>query len=199
MRSVLIVSKKTKMVEFIRSAMPPDRFYPVHVVSSAAEARRTLLKVPIDIVIIDTPLSDEFGTKLAQDVSKQCAAAIIVKPELVERAAYKLEPFGVVTLPGTLYRSVMYQTLIVLSSTITKTQQLRESSEKLKFKLREVRAVTKAKALLISEKGMTEEQAHKYIEKTSMDKGQKKSETAGEIISELSGGAAAEIKFGKHS
>ncbi|MBQ1546113.1 MAG: ANTAR domain-containing protein [Clostridia bacterium] len=186
-RSVMIVSKREKMVDFIKSAMPPERFAPVYTVSSAASARRTILGKAVDIVVIDTPLSDEFGTRLAADVSRECAAAIIVKPELVERTAYKLEPFGVVTLPGTLYKSVLYQTLMLLSSSVTKVTRLRESTESLNLKLREIKKVTKAKAFLISEKGMTEEQAHRYIEKTAMDRAVKKSEIADEIIREFCG------------
>lgn len=184
----MIVSKREKMVDFIKSAMPPERFSPVYTAGSAACARRTLLGKPVDIVIIDTPLPDEFGTRLAADVSRDCAAAVIVKPELVERTAYKLEPFGVVTLPGTLYRSVLYQTLMLLSSSVTKMTRLRESTESLNLKLREIKKVTKAKSFLISEKGMTEEQAHRYIEKTAMDRGIKKYEVAKEIINEYDGG-----------
>ena len=186
-RSVLIVSKSQKMVDFIKAVMPQDRFFPIHVLSSAAEARRILLNTPIDIVVIHTPLSDEFGTKLAQDVSKECATAVIVKPELLERAAYKLEPYGVVTLPSTLYKSVLSQTVMLLSSSVVKMNKLKESSEQLKGKLREIKAVTKAKALLISERDMTEEQAHRYIEKAAMDSGRKKMDIAKAIIRDITG------------
>ncbi len=186
-RSVMIVSKSSKMVEFIRSAAPQDRFSPVLVVSSAGEARRVLLMKPVDIVLIHTPLPDEFGTKLARDISGQCAVAVIVKPELAEKTAYKLEPFGVVTLPSVLHRSVLHQTVMLLSSSVAKMERLRRNSEDIKKKLREFRTVARAKTLLISERGMTEEQAHRYIEKTAMDSGRKKTDIAEELIESLSG------------
>lgn len=186
-RSVIILSKSSKMVEFIKSAMPQERFSPVRVLSSANDARRTLLNTNVDIVIIHTPLTDEFGTRFAQDISQEYATAVIVKPELLEKVSYKLEPHGVVTLPSTLYKSVFYQTLTLLSSSVVKMNKLKADSKKLRDKLHEVRTVTKAKSLLISEKDMTEEQAHRYIEKTAMDSGQRKIDVAKAIIRDITG------------
>lgn len=184
--SVMIISQNVKMVDFIKSAMPPDKFFPVHVVTNASQARRKLLSSPVDIVVIMTPLPDEFGTKLAQDLSSEYAVAIIVKPELLERAAYKLEPFGIVTLPSTLYKTVLYQSLMLLGASVTKMKRLSRERDKLKAKLGEVRLVIRAKSLLISERFMTEDEAHRYIEKAAMDSGRKKGEIAAEIIKELS-------------
>ena len=186
-RSVMILSKNSKMVDFITAAMPPDSFSPIRVLSSATDARRTLLNTNVDIVIIHPPLTDEFGTKLAQDISKECAVAVIVKPELLEKAAYKLEPYGIVTLPSTLYKSVLYQTVMLLSSSVVKMNRLKENTKQLREKLHEIRTVTKAKSLLISERNMTEEQAHRYIEKTAMDSGKRKIQIAKAIIRDITG------------
>ena len=185
-KSVMIVSKAGKMLDYIKSSLPPEKFSSVYVVSSAVQARQTELRTPVDIVIINTPLPDEFGTKLAQDLSVECAVAIIVNPELAERVTNKLEPFGIVTLPSKFYKTVFFQTISLLASSVTKMETLRKESETLKSKLREMKTLSKAKSLLISEKGMTEEQAHRYIEKSAMDGSMKKLEIARLIIEELS-------------
>ncbi len=185
-KSVMIVSKAGKMLDYIKLSLPPEKFSPVHVVSSAVQARQTELRKPVDIVIINTPLPDEFGTKLAQDLSVECAVVIIVNPELAERVTNKLEPFGIVTLPSKFYKTVFFQTISLLASSVTKMETLRKESETLKSKLREMKTLSKAKSLLISEKGMTEEQAHRYIEKSAMDGSMKKLEIARLIIEELS-------------
>ncbi len=184
--SIMIVSRNPKMIEFLKSAMPPDRFHPILVVTNAGEARRIILRSPYDIILIDTPLPDEFGTKLALDLSDECAVAVIVKPELIDRASYKLEKYGIVTLPRTLYKSVLYQTLILLGISVSKRKQLSEEKESLKSRLSEIKALTRAKALLISKKHMTEQEAHRYIEKMAMDKCIKKAEAVALIINELS-------------
>ena len=182
---VMIVSANAKVIDFVKSLLPQYKFYPVIVTSNAAEARRTLRRTPIDIIIIDTPLSDEFGTKLAEDLSFEYAVAVIVKPELVERTAYKLEPNGVITLSKMLQKSILLQTLMILASSVSKMRQLRKDNSDLKLKLRELKLVTEAKSLLITEMGMTENDAHRYIEKTAMDKGLKKSDAVKLIIEEL--------------
>lgn len=184
--SVLIVSREGKAVDFIRSAMPQSKFHPVLYASSAAEARRTLLRTSVDIMIINMPLSDEFGTSLAISSSKQCAVAALVKPDLLERAVYKLEPYGVITLSKVIQRSVLYQTLMVLAASQMKIRSLREEASTLERRLRELKLVTKAKGLLITKKGMTEEQAHRFIERSAMDSGAKKADAARQIIAELS-------------
>lgn len=186
MNSVMIVSNNKKMADFIRSTIPPDRFSPIISVNNAGEARRTMLRTPSEIVFIDTPLPDEFGTSLALDLSDRCAVVVIVKPELLERTSYKLEPTGIVTLPRTLYRSLLYQTVMLLSVSVARMKRLSNDRDMLKAKLREVKLVTKAKTLLISKRSMTEDEAHRFIEKNAMDSGKKKSEIAKEIIRELS-------------
>ncbi len=184
--SIMIVSNDPKMIDYLKKAMPRDRFFPVFVFSNAADARRNVLQRQTDIVIIDTPLPDEFGTKLAQDLSLKCAAAVIVKPELSERISYKLEQYGIVTLPRTLHKALLYQTFILLSISVTKTKTLSKDRDNLKAKLREVKNTSKAKALLISKKSMTEEEAHQYIQKAAMDSCKKKSEIIEDIIEKLS-------------
>ena len=119
-------------------------------------------------------------------MSDECAVAVIVKPELIDRASYKLEKYGIVTLPRTLYKSVLYQTLILLGISVSKRKQLSEEKESLKSRLSEIKALTRAKALLISKKHMTEQEAHRYIEKMAMDKCIKKAEAVALIINELS-------------
>lgn len=184
--SVMIVSQSAKMTDFIRSTIPQNKFYPIIVEDNAAQARRTLRRIPCDIVIIDTPLPDEFGTRLALDCSKNHAAAIIVKPELIERTVYKVEPYGVVTLSKMLHRSILYQTVMLLASSVKKRNRLLNDNEELKEKLRELKLLTKAKGLLITKKGMTEEQAHRYIEREAMNNGLKKSDAVKIIIEKFS-------------
>ena len=61
-------------------------------------------------------------------------------------------------------------------------QALEEENRKLRQKLAEQTAVARAKCLLIEFAHMTEEQAHKYIEKQAMDSRLPKAEIASEIV-----------------
>lgn len=59
---------------------------------------------------------------------------------------------------------------------------MQKENNKLRAKLEEMRYVSRAKFLLISEQGMTEETAHRYIEKSAMDTRRTRKEVSLEVI-----------------
>ena len=65
--SVLAVSASLKFVETLRTLLPEGRYGPVTVLHDTAAARRALAENSYDLVLINTPLPDEFGTRLALD------------------------------------------------------------------------------------------------------------------------------------
>ena len=72
--SVLLVSSSPKFNESMLALLPESRFYPVAAVSDVSSARRRLLESKYDIVIINAPLPDDFGTRLALNICdhRQC-------------------------------------------------------------------------------------------------------------------------------
>ena len=66
---VLIVSDADKIADYITELLPPREFSPILRAGSAGDAKRMLLSAEYDIVIINSPLPDEFGTSLATDIS----------------------------------------------------------------------------------------------------------------------------------
>lgn len=67
-----------------------------------------------------------------------------------------------------------------------KVQTLSSQTTKLKEKMDEIRLVNRAKLLLMQNKNMTEQEAHRYIEKEAMDTGAKKTAVSSLIVSTLS-------------
>lgn len=63
--SVLVVSASAKFNESVRGLLSERFYWPVTVLTDAAGARRELLENSYDLVVINTPLPDEFGTRLA--------------------------------------------------------------------------------------------------------------------------------------
>ncbi len=66
-----------------------------------------------------------------------------------------------------------------------KFYKLSEKTEKLEAKMDEVHKIDKAKFMLMEYKGMTEQQAHSFLEKYAMNIRKKKSLAANEIINKL--------------
>ena len=63
-----------------------------------------------------------------------------------------------------------------------KVQILSSQTTKLKVKMEEIRLINRAKMLLMQNMQMSEQEAHRYIEKEAMDRGMKKTAVAEEII-----------------
>lgn len=76
--SVLVVSASAKFNESVRGLLPERFYWPVTVLTDAAGARRELLENSYDLVVINTPLPDEFGTRLAQDICQHSAAGVLL-------------------------------------------------------------------------------------------------------------------------
>ena len=65
-RKVLIVSETKSFHDNISCILPKSDFFPVFHASSGGEARRLLLELPVDILIVDSPLPDEHGIMFAE-------------------------------------------------------------------------------------------------------------------------------------
>lgn len=98
--SVLIASSSEKFAQNLLPLLPENEFGPVETVKTTGEARRKLINQTFDIILVNTPLSDEFGTKFALDVSADTKSGILmfVKSDLYEEITDKVIDYGILTL-----------------------------------------------------------------------------------------------------
>lgn len=98
--SVLTVSAADKFSASLHTLLPEGQYDPVRAVRDAASARRLLLEQSFDIVIVNAPLPDEFGTQLALELSETSGAGVLllVKAEQYAELSARLTPNGILTL-----------------------------------------------------------------------------------------------------
>ena len=92
--SVLTVSAADKFSASLHTLLPEGQYDPVRAVRDAASARRLLLEQSFDIVIVNAPLPDEFGTQLALELSETSGAGAVsraVGPADAERHSHAAE------------------------------------------------------------------------------------------------------------
>lgn len=183
--SVLLVSAGEKFTQTVRSLMPPTHFYPVNAVKSTGEARRMLLGTSVDIVLINTPLPDDFGVQLAIDLCARSDAAVllVVKSEQFEDIYGKVTEHGVMTLAKPTSTQLVRQSLRALCAVRERLRRVGEKQASVEEKIQEIRLVNRAKWALIQCLGMTEEAAHRYIEKRAMDERISRREAATRVLS----------------
>lgn len=185
--SALVVSSSQKTCESIKSLLQKNQISQIFIGNSAGEARRILSDINIDILLINTPLSDEFGTQFALDVANNSGTGVLlfVKSEQYEAVSYKVESAGVLTLSRPVSPQLFSQSLRLIIATRAKLKNLYEKNSDLQEKMKEVRILNRAKWLLVDKKKMSEPDAHRYIEKNAMDRCVKKKVIAMEIIEAL--------------
>ena len=183
-RRVLIVSGGDKLFEYFSSLLPSADFYPITRAGSAGEAKRMLLQTGADIVIIDTPLPDEFGVSLAQDIAgRSLGIMLVVKTELYDRVCHKVEDHGILTVCKPNSRQILYSSVRLLAALSARLQKSESRNKSLQEKMEDIRVVNRAKWLLIEKLGLSEADAHRLIEKRAMDERVSRRQVAEGIIS----------------
>ena len=155
--------------------------------SSSCPARKKVRRISqscYDLVVINTPLPDEFGHELAEYVTEKFVSGVMViaKAELFDQVNDKMEPFGILTVQKPLSRPLFYQALHLLIATQNRWQHFDRENQKLRTKMEEVRIVARAKCILVEYLRMSEQQAHRYIEKQAMDMRTSKKDVAENIL-----------------
>ena len=177
--SVLVVAAAAKFHMSLREMLPEDRYDPVCAAGSVSEARRALLERPFDIVVISTPLPDEFGTKLALHIIDKSSAGVL----LLVKAA-RLAPQGILLLQKPTTPPLLLQSMQLLCGTRERLRRMEEKTATIEERMAEIRLVNRAKWALIDKQGMTEQEAHRYIEKQAMDRCVTRRSVAEEILAE---------------
>ena len=169
--SVLLVSSSPKFNESMLALLPESRFYPVAAVSDVSSARRRLLESKYDIVIINAPLPDDFGTRLALNICDNSGTAVLlfVKAEHYPDINGRVSPFGVLVLPKPASSQTVSQSLQLLCGTRERLRRMEQKTASIEEKMEEIRIINRAKLLLMEQLKMTEKEAHRFIEKQAMD------------------------------
>lgn len=184
MESVLIVSSSDKGKDLLSELVSMASLTQVTTASSGSEARRTLSQSDFDLIIINAPLQDEFGHNLALNIIDITSAGVIliVKNEIADDIAAKLEDFGVFIISKPIGRALFYQALKLVGASRRRILGLKNENVQLQRKIEEIRLVDRAKCILIQYLNMSEDQAHKYIEKQAMDMRLTRKEIAKNIL-----------------
>lgn len=186
LRSVLVVTGSDKIYDFMVDLLPQKEFYPVSRASTAGEARRILVSQMYDILVINTPLKDDFGIDLASDYadSPMCVM-LMVKEEIFEQVSYQVIDSGIVTIPKPSTKQVVYSSMRLLGAITAKLKNFEKRNRTLEEKMADIRMINHAKWLIIDKKKMTEDEAHHMIEQRAMQRRITKRDAAREIIDEL--------------
>ena len=164
------------------AAAQPD--VQVQTVSGLDEARTALGRQHPTLIVMQ---SDEPGVQDLRRCAEMAAGAEAVFLLLVRQEAYgaawrTLQKHGVCVMTWPMEQAVLTQTLRNLLLLKKSMQTMQAQTDQLRSQLQDLKRIQKAKGLLMRQLGMTEQDAHRWIEKAAMDRCVKKREIAETII-----------------
>lgn len=137
-----------------------------------------------DIIIISTPLSDEFGLDLAAELHGKTDAALIIltKSELAEEIQGRMKFTGAFVIGRPCSKSALQQAIRFAGIAGENLKRLNEEKHRLERKIDDIKIIDRAKACLMQYLNLTEEQAHRHLQKQAMDLRKTQREVAEDIL-----------------
>ncbi len=153
-------------------------------VKSGSEARRIIGTKDVRMVVINAPLSDEFGNELAFKIDENMFsnAILLVNPDILDAVEQKTYGTSIIVLSKTVSKKQFYKALTFLEAQAQKMDKAVEENQRLQAKLEELKIISRAKMILMEKNKMSEEAAHKHIDKTAKDQRRLKKDVAKSII-----------------
>lgn len=183
--SILIVSQSEQFNSVVRQSLVG--ISSIECRKSAATARRSILERYYDIIVINGPLQDETGESLALDAAEKSNALVLlaIPREIYEDVQDHVTDHGVLVIPKPLTRNRVDKAIRYLTAVQKKIHVLERKNVKAEEKLEEMRIINKAKFLLVEQRHMTEDQAHRFVGKQAMDHGISRKRAAQSIIDDM--------------
>ena len=184
MRKVLIISHSPQSVQALSELLTDEENTQISVSENATVARKMVKQNRYDLICINAPLSDETGVELTASVARSTdsCVVIIVPQKSFESISSVLIPHGVLVVSKPINKQ-SFQHYIKFSECFReRILRFSEDSEKLKNIVEDMKIINRAKCLLISCLNMSEQQAHRYIEKQAMDLRISKYQIAKQVI-----------------
>jgi len=185
MKRAVIVSSADSVSELAQQILRAEGYSKVAVTSSGSQARRLLnTETSPDIVVINTPLTDEFGQELAEMTADITSAGVVMicRSEIIEDVSNKLTSSEIHLVPSPVSRQVLSDAVREADSSAD--SGLKKENDDILSKIEEMRLINRAKVTLMQYLKFTEPQAHRYIEKQAMNNRQTRRETALKILSD---------------
>lgn len=171
MSSALVVAKSEKTTQGIVVLLKEEGYTDFEITHSALDAKRCVEQRNFDLVFIYTPLADEIGLNLSVYIGEHSNSSVLIaiSQETAARAVERLSVHGVVTLVKPITAEAVHQSVLALRALKYRIGIIERENEKLKIQLEQIKVINRAKCALMQCLNMTEQQAHKYLEKQAMD------------------------------
>ncbi|MDE5765168.1 MAG: ANTAR domain-containing protein [Ruminococcus sp.] len=188
MENVIVISSSSSAADML-SAFIKESFNCQVTIAETAQHAREILSTNrgFELVLINSPLSDETGIELAEYVSEITAAScvVLIKSDSYEKVSSRADRSDIILMAKPFSKQILYQVIKAVNISIRRSYALYEETVRLERKIEDIKLIDKAKFRLMQYRNMTEDEAHSYIEQYAMKNRKKKIIVASEIIERI--------------
>ena len=141
MGRALIVSAGASSNEYISARLTELGYARPIIVPSAAEARRRMLESDFELIVVNSPLPDEFGHELCADAVDKTDAGVVflAKAAVAEQLLTPLSEQGVLLVTKPFSNTFFLQAIHMAAASNHRLLLLRQENQRLQEKLAQVR------------------------------------------------------------
>ena len=184
MKKTLMVSHSEQSAASLLQLLRTEGYSDVYVSFAANSAKELAGEEVYDLICINAPLPDENGISLARHfaATTRASVVIIVPQKNADEVSDLLNERGVLVIARPINRHLFHHYLQFADCFRTRMLRVEQENEKLKHMVEELKIIDRAKLLLVTCLKMSEEQAHRYLEKQAMDLRVSKPDVAKQVI-----------------
>ncbi len=185
MRKVLIAAKTPEACKTLGSFIDRSDYD----VTTATDGMtiRNIDVTRFDFIFISVPLSNENGLSLITELREQTDAYLIaiVRAEYADTAHKLLEPAGAYIITKPVYRGALMQAIRFCDTHAESDSLFRKRIAELERQAELDKRLSRAKLILMEKEALSEDEAHRRIQKLAMDLRVSQYEIAEDIINGL--------------
>ena len=184
MKKVLIVSRSQQGIASLSELLKSENYTQIQVSENTESAKMLGENDEFDLICINAPLSDETGIELSEHFARTTKACvvIIVSQKNADNVNHILMPQGVLVISKPINTQLFRQNIQFAECFRQRIIRFYDENNNLKDLVEDIKIISRAKCLLISCLNMSEQQAHRYIEKQAMDLRVSKYQVAKQVI-----------------
>ena len=182
MKNALLVTNSEQSAAALSKLLEEEGYEEITVSYSAYSAEQQELEY--DLVCINAPLADENGIALATRFADttRSGVVIIVSKASSDKLSDMLNEKGVLVISKPINRHLFHHYLLFTDCFRSRMLRVERENDKLKHMVEDLKIIDRAKLLLVTCLNMSEEQAHRYLEKQAMDLQTSKLAVAKQVI-----------------
>ncbi len=171
MKKALLVSRSEQSASPLAKLLKTEGYDKINVFYAAYSAKEAAENSEFDLICINAPLIDENGIELSRHFAEttRSSVVIIVPQKSADEVNDMLTQYGVLVIAKPINKHLFHHYLQFTDCFRTRMLRVEQENKRLKGMVEDIKIIDRAKLLLVTCLGMSEEQAHRYLEKQAMD------------------------------